>query len=113
MVPQDFGACCPLYTAIRVADDDDIPNTLPRGLVFIVGTKGQEWLAVMTCPCGCDARLHLNLLKAQKPSWSWLIDTDKTVTLCPSVNRLAGCKSHFFLTEGRVQWCGKSDTVGL
>ncbi len=113
MVPQDFGTGCPLYSAIKVFNENDVPSTIPRGLVFIVGSKGQEELAVLSCPCGCGDRLRLNLIKASKPNWSWLIDIDKTVTFCPSINRLTGCKSHFFLTEGRVQWCGRSEIVGL
>ncbi|WP_366931770.1 DUF6527 family protein [Paraburkholderia xenovorans] len=26
-------------------------------------------------------------------------------TLAPSVDRTVGCKSHFFVRGGRIQWC--------
>jgi hypothetical protein len=94
-----------LYRAMVVADDADLPETIPQMSVFIVGLPGNEWLAVMTCPCGCEARLLLNLLPDEMPNWRLTIATDGVVTLSPSVWRTVGCRSHFFLRSGKIQWC--------
>ncbi len=59
----------------------------------------------MVCPCGCRETLFLNLLQDEFPNWKWRIGADGTVTLTPSVWRKIGCKSHFFLREGMIQWC--------
>ena len=33
------------------------------------------------------------------------IDKKKRVTLFPSVHRMVGCKSHFFIRKGKIAWC--------
>ncbi len=107
MVPQDFGLNCPEYTMQRIDDYGDLPETLSRGVVFIIGNRGNEWLAALSCPCGCDSKLLLNIMDDVHPYWRWTVDKDQLITLSPSVNRLTGCKSHFFLVKGRVDWCGR------
>ena len=95
----------PLYRASRIDDDDQLPKRLSTYTVYIIGISGNEWLAKMICPCGCGKTLFLNLLQDEFPNWKWRIGADSTVTLSPSVWRQAGCKSHFFLRDGLIQWC--------
>jgi hypothetical protein len=59
----------------------------------------------MICPCGCKEVINLNLLKTVRPRWSVKEHPDRTVTLTPSVWRQKGCRSHFFLRRGRIEWC--------
>ena len=94
-----------LYHAIHIENDDDIPKQLSSHTVYIVGVPGNEWLAQMICPCGCGETLFLNLLKEEMPNWQWRVSPDGIVTLSPSVWRTVRCRSHFFLREGRIQWC--------
>lgn len=94
------------YQAVFVASDEDVPKVLSDRKVFIVGVPGNEWLVVMQCPCGCGSRIPLNLLEAEKPYWGWGVDPNSgAVTLTPSVWRKVGCRSHFFLRNGLIQWC--------
>jgi hypothetical protein len=93
------------YRAIRIEDDEQLPKQLFTHTVYIIGVPGNEWLATMVCPCGCRETLFLNLLQDEFPYWKWHIGADDTVTLSPSVWRRVGCKSHFFLRDGLIQWC--------
>ncbi len=97
-----------LYRAFFLETDEHLPTTLRAKTVYIVGVRGNEWLAVMLCPCGCRERLFLNLLKDEFPYWSWHADITNAVTLGPSVWRKVGCKSHFLLRKGQIQWCEPS-----
>lgn len=57
------------------------------------------------CPCGCHQILVINVdVKAGK-AWK-LQDKNKKITLTPSVCRTTGCKSHFFVWQSQVLWCG-------
>jgi len=93
------------YRAAFVDDDQLVPKQLPPRTVYIVGLQGNEWLAVLACPCGCDETLPLNLLQDEAPNWTWNVNRDGAVTLNPSVWRKVRCKSHFFLRNGEVRWC--------
>jgi hypothetical protein len=94
-----------IYRAICLDNDEDLPAKLPTYAVYIIGVQGNEWLAEMICPCGCGDTLFLNLLRDELPNWKWRVGEDAAVTLSPSVWRVVGCKSHFFLREGKIQWC--------
>lgn len=92
----------PVYRASRV---DDLPDVLRPRTVYLVGEEGHLWAAALVCPCGCGERIELNLMPQARPCWSAERRPDGTVTLMPSVWRQKGCKSHFFIREGRVDWC--------
>lgn len=84
---------------------DDIPEAARPGVVYLVGEGGHLWFAAFVCPCGCGELVQLNLLPDARPRWSAERHPDGTVTIAPSVWRVAGCRSHFFLRRGRVEWC--------
>jgi hypothetical protein len=94
------------YQAVHVADSEQLPQQLSGYIVYIIGLEGNEWLAEMVCPCGCGAIVFLNLLQDEFPNWKWHVNADGNVTLSPSVWRTVGCKSHFYLRNGEIQWCG-------
>ncbi|MBZ5667533.1 MAG: hypothetical protein LAO30_23405 [Acidobacteriia bacterium] len=66
----------------------------------------------MLCPCGCRSVIQLSLLREDSPHWTVFIDKGGVTTLFPSIQRTAGCRSHFFLKKGRVVWCPKPDAPG-
>lgn len=84
---------------------DDVPETLADYTVYLVGMRESPWLAAFHCPCGCGAELLLNLLPTERPCWSMVQSQKGTASLHPSVWRQVGCRSHFILREGRIQWC--------
>nr|WP_291162796.1 DUF6527 family protein [Hyphomicrobium sp.] len=60
----------------------------------------------MRCPCGCGATIELMILPGANPRWSIQVDEVGRPTLQPSVWRQTGCRSHFWVRRGRIQWCG-------
>lgn len=43
--------------------------------------------------------------KHERPVWRLNVHEDGTSTLRPSVNRMRGCRTHFWFRRGRVFWC--------
>jgi hypothetical protein len=82
-----------------------LPAKLETGRVYLVEDDSYLEQAAMICPCGCGATLHLNLLADERPVWTVTTHQDGTVSLMPSVWRRVGCKSHFWLRSGDVEWC--------
>ena len=82
----------------------DLPDHLKSGIVYIVGEGEYLWFAAMICPCGCGVTLHMNLMPHSRPRWEVIKHDDGSVTLDPSISRLTGCQSHFFLRHGRIVW---------
>lgn len=91
-----------LYQPGRV---EDIPDDPAGSTLYFVGEGENLWAAAMLCPCGCGERIELNLLPQVRPRWSAEEHEDHTVTLTPSVWRQSGCRSHFILRRGRINWC--------
>jgi hypothetical protein len=90
---------------IRYIKVEDFPATLESAKVYLAGDGTNLWGAAMICPCGCGEVIELNLLKQVRPCWSAEEHPDGTVSLAPSVWRQKGCRSHFFLRRGGVEWC--------
>lgn len=103
------GRVYPRYRATVV--QDTLPAHLRRSLVYLVEDDGYAEQAAMLCPCGCGQVLHMNLLTDERPCWKAVVHEDGTLTLHPSVWRKVGCKSHFWLREGKVQWCDQPPPV--
>ncbi|WP_307512857.1 DUF6527 family protein [Variovorax sp. W1I1] len=59
----------------------------------------------MKCPCGCGRTIELLVIPEASPRWNITSDSAGRPTLHPSVHMKDGCKSHFWLRHGRVQWC--------
>ena len=66
--------------------------------------KAQVKDKYIICPCGCGETLYMNLQRDRRPCWRFTVDRRGTATLHPSVWRQVGCRSHFFLRRGVVQW---------
>jgi hypothetical protein len=91
-----------LFRFVRV---EELPDKLRRAKIYLAGEGDNLWAASMICPCGCGAVIELNLLKQARPCWSAQEHPDGTVSLAPSVWRQKGCRSHFFVRHGRIDWC--------
>jgi hypothetical protein len=94
-----------LYSVARV---DDEPRRLNARVLYIVEDAGIAWSAIMACPCRCGAVLHMNLIPDAKPVWRLDQRPDGVPSLTPSVWRMEGCRSHFFLRDGRIEWCDRA-----
>jgi hypothetical protein len=45
------------------------------------------------------------VIEEAKPRWNVDLDNRGRVSLHPSVWRQTGCRSHFWLRSGRIEWC--------
>lgn len=88
------------YKIVFTLDKPEQP--LPHA-VYIVGER-RPWLLIMLCPCGCEARIHLNLLPEDLPFWRVTQHSDGTLSVHPSIWRTTGCRSHFFLRRSSIVW---------
>ncbi|WP_449415896.1 DUF6527 family protein [Ochrobactrum teleogrylli] len=59
----------------------------------------------MRCPCGCSDTIELMILRQARPRWDIKVNKAGQPSLYPSVWRGSGCKSHFWVREGRILWC--------
>ena len=98
----------PLFFGVNV---DDEPEKLMRETVYVVGIKFNKWLAMFICPCGCNSCIKLNLLKESRPRWTVKIHKNHRVTIKPSIWRIEGCKSHFTIRNGKVNWVYDTDDI--
>lgn len=90
------------YRSVMV---EELPDRLAEKTLYIAGEGPHLWYVAMICPCGCGEVLQMSLLKDARPRWSVMVDSESVPSLSPSVWRQVGCKSHFFLIRGRIQWC--------
>jgi hypothetical protein len=84
---------------------EDTPVTPRPQIVYLIGEAEYLWSAAFLCPCGCGELVQLNLLPEARPCWTVISHPDSTVSVSPSIWRVAGCKSHFFLCRGKIEWC--------
>ncbi|WP_367279606.1 DUF6527 family protein [Ulvibacterium sp.] len=92
------------WNRYRVRFSDDIPDNSVRRIIYVIGSKGNQWLLYFRCPCGCKKEIYLNLMQEESPRWQFLLRRNK-INIAPSIHRLKGCKSHFWIVKGRVVWC--------
>ena len=90
---------------LKVVQGDSLPERL-RGRDLVLARDGDEdWCAGMNCPCGCGQKIELLLIREAKPRWDLALDPAGRPSLKPSVWLQTGCRSHFWLRHGRVEWC--------
>lgn len=90
---------------LKTARMEELPETLDPTLVYVLGQGNNVWFVAMICPCGCGATLQMSLLPEAKPRWRLHDHQDGTISLYPSIWHRIGCRSHFVLRRGRVEWC--------
>jgi uncharacterized protein DUF6527 len=83
---------------------NDVPNKLKPDIIYFIGHEGYYWQAIMICPCGCKKNLQMNLISDHSPYWKYKIEKKNLITLSPSIRRVVGCKSHFFIVKGKLLW---------
>ena len=92
---------------IQVIDGYELPATLPRRHMALLRDAGEDWAIGMRCPCGCGETIELALLPVVAPRWDLSVDSKGRPTLNPSIWKASGCRSHFWIRRGIVQWCDR------
>jgi hypothetical protein len=89
---------------VIIVEADTPPQKLPRRNLVLAREENEDWAVAFHCPCGCGKRLELLLIEEAKPHWSISINKKGKPTLHPSVWLKGGCKSHFWLRNGKIFW---------
>lgn len=92
---------------------EDIQDEYEYGKLYLVGTNGVFWLTVFHCPCGCGELLELLLVDGASPNWTAELIDESYVDLSPSIWKIHGCKSHFFIKNNRVLWVPKKRNIHI
>jgi hypothetical protein len=91
--------------SLKIIESDTLPARLPYRDLVLAREDGEDWCVGLRCPCGCGQRLEVMLLKEVKPRWDVMLDVRGRVSLHPSVWLRSGCRSHFWVRNGKVVWC--------
>src|SRR3954453_12764087 len=91
------GSTAPRITSIvTYASQGDLPDSLPRRRLALVGSPERPKWAALECPCGTGHRLLINLSAAHKPTWR--IESPAPPSLRPSIDyEDAARRCHFWL----------------
>lgn len=84
-----------------------IPADLEPGVLYI---SMKYATTVHLCACGCGEKVVTPLSRSY---WKLLFDGE-SITLRPSIGNFEfQCKSHYFVTENRIDWCRtiKNDNI--
>jgi Family of unknown function (DUF6527) len=84
---------------------DSLPSKLPWRNLILANDDGEDWCVGFKCPCGCGRNIELLVIDEAHPRWDISVDGQKRPTLHPSVWLNTGCRSHFWIKNGRIQWC--------
>lgn len=94
----------PAFT-VKFVDRHPTPAEVPDGVVVVVrGTDHPKW-ACFRCPGGCSSRFQLSLNPERRPRWTVAADWLNRATVSPSVLQTNACRAHFWIRQGRVDWC--------
>lgn len=94
-------------TPFRIENCRDVPvrEHLSPDIVAVVGDPHAPKWANFLCPCGCGAPLLLSLNPQRRPRWTVTQTWSARPTIKPSIRRPDGCRSHFWIRAGKVDWC--------
>lgn len=89
------------HTSLRTEHVEYMPETLEQGVIYV--SKKYE-IAIHLCACGCGSQTPTPF-GSWRDSWT-LTESERGATLRPSIgNWQMPCRSHYWLTDGEVQWC--------
>lgn len=87
---------------------DEVPDTLPRNGVALVGSPNHLKWIIFDCPCRTGHRIMLNADAGRRPVWS--LRSSRPLTIHPSIDfRGDRMRCHYFIREGRIIWTRDRD----
>lgn len=90
---------------LHIVEGDSLPVRLPKRDLVLARDDGEDWCVGMRCPCGCGYAIELLVVAEGMPRWDVTVDENGVPTLKPSVWLKKGCRSHFWVRDGRIHWC--------
>ena len=77
---------------------------LKPDILYVVGEETYVKWIYLKCPDNCDEVIMLSLSSNKRPHWSIKWDKLGRPTIHPSIHKLDGCKSHFWIKRGKLIW---------
>lgn len=93
------------YRSFILIEGDSLPKQMPLRTIVVAAEDDEFWCVGLKCPCGCDYTIELPVIKEAKPRWDIKFNSQNKISLHPSVFLKKGCKSHFWIKNGKVVWC--------
>lgn len=90
---------------LRRMIDMPAPEKIKRHQIVVVGPADRPKWITFKCPCECGETLLLSTSKTRRPRWSLAVDSRGRPSVFPSVRRTDGCFAHFWVRNGRIEWC--------
>ncbi|WP_114761686.1 DUF6527 family protein [Pseudomonas chlororaphis] len=88
-----------------VVKGDALPAKMPMRSIVLAQDGREDWCVGLQCPCGCGRTIELLVIEEAHPRWDYSVDAKGSPSLHPSVWLTNGCRSHFWLKNGRIHWC--------
>jgi hypothetical protein len=76
-------------------------------IVAVVAGDETKWLCFL-CPCGSGEIVRLAVSSTRRPAWTYTADRLARPTIHPSIWQLDGCRCHFWVKRGEIDWCSDS-----
>ena len=95
-----FGKPAPLLTTYAA----EMANEPEKNRIYLIGENNHFWFVVFLCPCGCGTTVQVSLLPNSNPHWTFAEHGVGTISLSPSVWRKDGCRSHYHVRRGFIEW---------
>ena len=90
---------------IEIAKGDFLPQKIPARNLVLVRDGEEDWSVGFVCPCGCTRTIELLLISDANPHWRLTRNQKGQPTLSPSIWLNEGCRSHFWVRDGKIVWC--------
>ncbi len=89
---------------VEIIADNPNPDVLKDNIIYVVGRDSYVKWAYLKCPSKCGDIIMLSLIKSKRPSWVIKQDKIGRPTIYPSIRKLDGCRSHFWVKKGKLIW---------
>ncbi len=90
---------------VKFVADHPAPASLEPGCIYVVAVQRYQKWAYFRCPADNNEIIQLSLMSNRRPNWEIKLDWLGRPTLDPSVRQLEGSFAHFWVKNGRVEWC--------
>ncbi|WP_423128484.1 DUF6527 family protein [Gaoshiqia sp. Z1-71] len=96
------------FDSITIMDKTPNEDSLNEKDFVEVVYRNQSYWAIFNCPCACKNVITLPLQKNHNPHWKLEHSIEGKPTLYPSVWQNKGCLSHFWIANGKIEWCSNT-----
>ncbi|EPS9578546.1 MAG: DUF6527 family protein [Enterobacter hormaechei] len=87
-----------------IINGDSLPENMPLRSIILAKDGDDDWSIGLRCPCGCGRTIELLIIDEARPRWDYYLNSNRLLSLHPSVWLKDGCQSHFWVKNGRIVW---------